>query len=130
MDACTLVQEADNAAVLLLQEIGVPHCTYAHQAAATVEEQSQIVTGIAGSLTKNLFLRDKKHGLFLLTTKFDRDVNLKAIASLLKLSGANIRFADEELLKEKLDVSKGSVSPLALMNDTAGEVKFCIEKEI
>ena len=130
MDACTLVQEADNAAVLLLQEIGVPHCTYAHQAAATVEEQSQIVTGIAGSLTKNLFLRDKKHGLFLLTTKFDRDVNLKAIASLLKLSGANIRFADEELLKEKLDVSKGSVSPLALMNDTAGEVKFCIDSEL
>jgi prolyl-tRNA synthetase len=46
------------------------------------------------------------------------------------VSGANVRFGDEELLKEKLGVIKGSVSPFALINDTAGEIKFCIDQSL
>lgn len=50
---------------------------------------------------------------------------------MLKLSGANLRFGDEELLIEKLGVKKGSVSPLALLNDKAKlEVTFCIDKTL
>lgn len=41
-----------------------------------------------------------------------------------------MRFGDEALLGEKLGVIKGAVSPFALMNDTANEVKFCIDKGI
>lgn len=104
--------------------------TYEHQAAFTVQEQSEIVGKFPGTLTKNLFLRDKKHGLFLVTTKADREVNLKVVGNLLNLSGANLRFGDEELLQEKLKVIKGSVSPFAVLNDTACEVKFCIDKEL
>ena len=104
--------------------------TYEHQAAFTVQEQSEIVGKFPGTLTKNLFLRDKKHGLFLVTTKADREVNLKVVGNLLNLSGANLRFGDEELLQEKLKVVKGSVSPFAVLNDAACEVKFCIDKEL
>ena len=104
--------------------------TYEHQAAFTVQEQADIVGKFPGTLTKNLFLRDKKHGLFLITTKADREVNLKVVGNLLNLSGANLRFGDEELLQEKLKVIKGSVSPFAVINDVACEVKFCIDKDL
>lgn len=75
--------------------------------------------------------RDKKYGLFLITAAASQEVNMKDVAALLKLSGANLRFGDEELLMEKLGVVKGSVSPLALLHDKdRQEVKFCIDKTL
>ena len=69
--------------------------THEHQG-FTVQEQADIV-GKFWNPDENLFLRDKKHGLFLITTKADREVNLKVVGNLLNLSGANLRFGDEEL---------------------------------
>eukprot|EP01032_Pedospumella_encystans_P037217 gene37217-42154_t len=105
----------------LFAELKINPKTSSHEAAFTVEEQAQFVGSIPGTLTKNLFLRDKKHGLFLLTVLADRDVNMKDFASLMNLSGANVRFGDEDLLKEKLAVIRGAVSPFALVNDSAAE---------
>ena len=104
--------------------------TYAHKHAYTVEEQAEIVGSLPGTLTKNLFVKDKKYGCFLLTCKSDTEVNMKTVASLLSLPGANLRFVDEDLLKEKLGVVKGAVSPLALINDKSKEIKFCIDKKL
>jgi prolyl-tRNA synthetase len=123
--------EVDNSSLFsLLAELTLNPTTTSHPAAFTVEEQAEHVRDIPGSLTKNLFLRDKKHGLFLLTVMADRDVNMKDFAALMKLSGANVRFGDEELLQEKLGVIRGAVSPFALMNDKDAEVKFCIDKAL
>jgi prolyl-tRNA synthetase len=106
--------------------------TIDHEAAFTVEEQAKHVDCSAEGtlLTKNLFLRDKKHGLFLITTESTQDVNMKTIATMLNLSGANMRFGDEELLAEKLGVIRGAVSPFALLNDKDTEVKFVIDKAL
>ena len=122
--------EEENKLSALLTELNINATTSSHTAAFTVEEQAEYVGSIPGTLTKNLFLKDKKHGMFLLTTLASRDVNMKDFASLMSLSGANVRFGDEELLKEKLGVIRGAVSPFALVNDTAGEVKFCIDQAL
>lgn len=114
----------------VFEELSIGSNTASHPAAFTVEEQAVHVGHLPGTLTKNLFLRDKKHGLFLVTARHDRDVNLKTVGNLLSLSGANLRFGDEELLTEKLGVIRGAVSPLALVNDAAGEVRFCIDKAL
>eukprot|EP00595_Chromulina_sp_UTEXLB2642_P000775 CAMPEP_0196763590 /NCGR_PEP_ID=MMETSP1095-20130614/4390_1 /TAXON_ID=96789 ORGANISM="Chromulina nebulosa, Strain UTEXLB2642" /NCGR_SAMPLE_ID=MMETSP1095 /ASSEMBLY_ACC=CAM_ASM_000446 /LENGTH=685 /DNA_ID=CAMNT_0042117129 /DNA_START=9 /DNA_END=2063 /DNA_ORIENTATION=- len=113
----------------LLQSLGIETTTIDHEAAFTVEEQSQHVK-INGNLTKNLFLKDKKYGYYLVTVLSTRDVNLKTVGKLLKLSGANLRFGEEDLLLEKLGVIRGAVSPLALINDKDNEVKFCIDSEL
>ena len=113
-----------------LSELKIEATTYSHTEAFTVEEQAVHCAGFPGTLTKNLFLRDKKYGLFLVTCKATRDVNLKTVGTLLKLAGSNLRFGDEELLQEKLGVMKGSVSPFALINDTANEVTFCIDQAL
>ena len=41
-----------------------------------------------------------------------------------------MRFADEELLQTKLKVIRGAVSPLAVFNDSDGDVKVCIDKDL
>mmetsp|Transcript_6577 Transcript_6577/g.7157 ORF Transcript_6577/g.7157 Transcript_6577/m.7157 type:complete len:692 (+) Transcript_6577:46-2121(+) len=114
----------------LFSSLSLQQATHIHEVAATVEEQALKVGHLAGVLTKNLFLKDKKYGLFLITTVSTRDVNLKAIATALNLSGANFRFGDEQLLQEKLGVVRGAVSPFALVNDNAKEVKFYIDKAL
>jgi prolyl-tRNA synthetase len=114
----------------LLEQLHLSAETHSHEAAFTVEEQAVHVGHLAGALTKNLFVKDKKYGMFLITTKANRDVNMKTVGNLLKLSGSNLRFGDEELLKEKLNVIRGAVSPFALVNDKAKEVTFCIDKEL
>ncbi len=127
--SCDLIEE-DNAVTVLLRSLSISAPMYSHQAAFNVEEQAQYVKTPEGTLTKNLFLRDKKHGHFLVTVPADREVNLKTFSSLLSLSGANFRFADEETLQSKLNVPRGSLSPFAAMNDTAGDVTVCIDKQL
>lgn len=114
----------------LLNNLSIASTVTVHEAAFTVEEQAVHVGHLPGTLTKNLFLRDKKHGFFLVTTVSTRDVSMKTIASSLNLAGANLRFGDEDTLSEKLGVIRGAVSPFALMNDKHGEVKFCIDKSL
>eukprot|EP01039_Chlorochromonas_danica_P005013 gene5013-5505_t len=123
-------QSFDEGLLTIFQELNLSQTTYEHEAAFTVEEQAVHVGHLKGTLTKNLFLRDKKYGLFLITTLSTRDVNLKTVATLLGLSGANLRFGDEELLQNTLGVIRGAVSPLALVNDKEGQVKFCLDKAL
>lgn len=114
----------------LFEELKITSKTSSHVAAFTVEEQAEHVSHIPGALTKNLVLKDKKHGIFMLTVKADQEVNLKDFSNMLNLSGANLRFGDEDLLKEKLQVVRGAVSPLALINDTSSEIKCCLDKSL
>lgn len=125
--------DVDNTGLFsLLESLQIDASTVSHAAAFTVEEQSLHVGSVIkeGSLTKNLFLRDKKHGLFLVTVSASQEVNMKDLGTLLKLPGSNLRFGDEELLREKLGVIRGSVSPFALINDANKEVVFCIDKSL
>lgn len=122
--------DIDASLVGAFESLSLQQVTHSHPAAFTVEEQAVHVGHLDGTLTKNLFLRDKKYGLFLVTVLSTRDVNLKQFASSLKLSGANFRFGDEALLTEKLGVTRGAVSPLALINDKSKDVKFCIDKAL
>lgn len=120
----------DEALLAIFAELSIGTNTVAHEAAFTVEEQAVHVGHLPGTLTKNLFLRDKKHGLFLVTALATRDVNMKTVASALSLAGANLRLGDEELLTEKLGVTRGSVSPLALVKDAGSEVRFVIDQAL
>ncbi len=122
-----LVDVPDNLALKKLSELGISHQTYAHRAAFTVEEQMEVISELKGAKTKNLFLRDKKHGLFLVTASHDAKTDTKTIASKLKLSGANLRFADAATLDRVLGVAQGSVGPLSLLNDNDKEVTFVLD---
>ena len=111
-------------------DLSIPWDSHTHEPVMTVEAGLAAVGALGCSFAKNLFFKDKKAGLFLITTTADRKVDIKALPALLKLTGANFRMADGAALQEKLGVKPGAVSPLAVMNDTAGDVKLVLDKEL
>ena len=77
---------------------------------------------------KNLFLKDKKDRLYLITATHTTRIELKKVGK--ALEAKELRFAAPELLMEHLGVEPGSVTPLALINDRQKEVHIIIDAEI
>jgi len=78
--------------------------------------------------TKNLFLKNKKGYMLLLTCLEDSVVDLPWIGKEFNLG--RLSFCSQQRLCEYLGVTPGSVSPLSLINDTKQAVSFMLEKEI
>eukprot|EP00559_Dactyliosolen_fragilissimus_P001160 CAMPEP_0184864196 /NCGR_PEP_ID=MMETSP0580-20130426/14077_1 /TAXON_ID=1118495 /ORGANISM="Dactyliosolen fragilissimus" /LENGTH=1029 /DNA_ID=CAMNT_0027362881 /DNA_START=9 /DNA_END=3095 /DNA_ORIENTATION=+ len=112
---------ASNAIVQKLDSLSIPHTTYSHKLSETVDDLLKNVPLPSNEThTKNLFFKDKKHGLFLVSVKADSDVNTKQLGKALKLEGkVNLRLADETLLMDCLGVKKGCVGPLAILHNIA-----------
>ena len=66
-----------NALLLYLSERNLEQQTFAHAPVFTVDEQAdELAALVDGQQTKNLFLKDKKNGLFLVTARHDTKVNM------------------------------------------------------
>jgi prolyl-tRNA synthetase len=114
-----------------LKELGIKYEVLEHEAALNVEEQEKHIGGIDSVHTKNLFFKDKKHGMFLVQAEKDSDTNAKELPKLLGLTGkANFRFGSADALMEKLGVGQGSVSPLCVMHNTDNDVTLVLDKKI
>jgi Ala-tRNA(Pro) deacylase len=112
-----------------LQENGIEYQMFHHPAVFTCAEAAEHCQNIPGVPGKNLFLRDeKKKRIILYSLPAAKKVDLKKLASsngIKKLS-----FGSPELLKEKLDLIPGAVSPLGLINDEKHSVEFWVDKDI
>ena len=86
-----------------LDALGIAHTTHRHPPVFTVEEGRDLKASMPGGHTKNLFLKDKA-GAYVL-----------------------ISFGSPEDLLALLGVTPGSVTAFALMNDTAGKVRFILD---
>ena len=122
----------DNAIVQKLNELSIPHKTYAHKLSVTVDELLENAPLESGKThTKNLFFKDKKHGKFLVTVKADSDLNTKQLGKDLNLQGkVNLRLASEDLLMESLAVKKGCVGPMCIMNDAAKDITLVLDERL
>lgn len=102
---------------------------FEHAPVLTVEESERLVPPLPGAKTKNLFLRDKK-GVrhFLVTVPHDLAVDLNALGA--RLGVGRLGFASAERLMKHLAITPGSVSLLALVNDTAHAVEFVIDRRL
>jgi Ala-tRNA(Pro) deacylase len=109
-----------------LDRLGIAHATVTHPPLFTVEESRALRGQIPGGHSKNLFLRDKKGALFLVSTLEDAAIELK---SLHRTLGANGRFSfgSADLLRETLGIEPGAVTPFAALNDTAGRVAVVLD---
>ena len=109
-----------------LDSLGIAHSTVTHPAAFTVEESRKLRGQLPGGHTKNLFLRDKKHALYLVVAEEDTLIDLKGLHRLL---GANGRFSfgSADLLGEVLGVTPGSVTPFSAINDTEARVTVVLD---
>eukprot|EP00522_Entomoneis_paludosa_P008113 CAMPEP_0172453648 /NCGR_PEP_ID=MMETSP1065-20121228/10859_1 /TAXON_ID=265537 /ORGANISM="Amphiprora paludosa, Strain CCMP125" /LENGTH=916 /DNA_ID=CAMNT_0013205835 /DNA_START=316 /DNA_END=3066 /DNA_ORIENTATION=+ len=110
-------EDKDNVILQKLTEAKIPFDVYGHTLCMTAEE---LVTKVpvpdaTHAHTKNLFLRDKKQGHYLITLHPDSQVNTKDLGKQLGLTGkSNFRMADASILDAKLHVKPGCVGPLCM----------------
>jgi Ala-tRNA(Pro) deacylase len=108
-----------------LTQLGLAFQLYEHPAVFTVEESQQHCAHIPGVHCKNLFLKDKKDKLWVVTAPDERKIDLKVLPDKIgktNVSCARLSFGNPDLLLEVLGVLPGSVTPLAVINDTAKRV--------
>lgn len=100
-----------------------------HAAVYTCEEADQLLPDLPGAKTKNLFLRDRKGKRhFLVVVSGTKSVDLKALAKMLEVN--SLGFASPERLQKHLQLTPGSVSVLAILNDQARAVELVIDQPV
>lgn len=111
-----------------LAELGIETRTVDHAPVFTVAESEKLERDLPGGHTKNLFLKDAKGKLFLVTAESHSEVNLKTLHKI--LGCARLSFGKPELLMEVLGVAPGSVTAFALINDCARQVTFVLDERL
>lgn len=103
----------------------IAHRTLDHPPVFRVEEGREIKAGLPGGHTKNLFLKDGKDQLWLVSALGDAAVDLKALPR--AIGSARLSFASAELMWSVLGVEPGSVTAFALINDAERRVRLVLD---
>ena len=111
-----------------MSDHGVEQATHDHPAVFTVDEGHDIKAAMPGAHTKNLFLKDKKGRLWLISARQDTVIDLKAAPR--TIGSDRVSFGNEDLMFETLGVRPGSVTALGLINDLDRRVTFVIDKRL
>src|SRR5947208_1709754 len=80
-----------------------------HQAIFTVEQGQHLRGNMPGCHSKNLFLKDREDGFFLISILQHKRLDIKAFCKMFNI--AKVSFADERALLEILHLTPGSVTP-------------------
>lgn len=109
-----------------LAGLGIEVTTVSHPPLHTVADSQALRGEIAGAHTKNLFLRDRKDRLFLLTVGEEAEIDLKRVHTLIGASG-KVSFGKPEQLMQHLGVLPGAVTAFGLINDTGHAVTIVFD---
>ncbi|HEV7227607.1 prolyl-tRNA synthetase associated domain-containing protein [Brevundimonas sp.] len=107
---------------------GLSPVTRDHAPVFRVEEGLELKASMPGAHTKNLFLKDKKGAVWLVSARQDTLVDLKRLPR--AIGADRLSFGREELLWELLGVRPGSVTALALINDPDHRVIFVLDRAL
>src|SRR5665213_697325 len=105
-----------------LDALGIAHKTYEHAPVFRVEEAAHFYASQPGGHTKNMFLKDRKDGLWLVVCRDELRVDLNGLSK--ELDAPRFSFGSAELLIATLGIPPGSVTPFALINDR--QHKVCV----
>jgi len=115
--------------IAYLDSLGVASETVEHPPLHTVEESKALRGDIPGPNAKNLFVKDKKSRLFLLSLGEDTPIDLKRVHEKIGASG-RVSFGSGELLEEVWGVKPGAVTPFGAINDKAARVTVVLDAEL
>jgi len=117
-----------DAFIAYLDSLGIGHRTFDHAPVYTVEESKQMRGALEGAHVKNLFLRNKKGGMWLVTCLEDRQIDLKRLAE--RLGAGRFSFGSAGRLMKFLGVIPGAVTAFAVINDTGGSVHLVLDAKL
>ncbi|MFN3805869.1 prolyl-tRNA synthetase associated domain-containing protein [Asticcacaulis sp.] len=112
----------------VLNSWGLLPRTTAHEAVFRVGEGEEIKDKLPGAHTKNLFLKDDKGQLWLISAEQQTQINLKALPKV--IGSGRLSFGSEDRLYQALGVRPGSVTALALINDPDHKVRFILDQRL
>jgi Ala-tRNA(Pro) deacylase len=116
-----------------LAELGIESHTIDHAPVFTVEESRDLRGQMPGGHVKNLFLRNRKEDMWLVTVEESKRVDLKALGELLTgATGgqAKLSFGSAERLMQYLGVIPGAVTPFAVINDKGRAVRMVLDGDL
>lgn len=111
-----------------LKNLNIDFKTFIHPPVYTCNEANNYNKDINGIHSKNLFIKSKKSSNFyLIIIPAQEKLNIKSFENLLN---EKLTFAKEEELNQILNLTTGSVSPFALINDKEAKVIIIISKDV
>lgn len=109
-----------------LNQAGIRTRLYHHEPVFTVAQSREADRGIEGAQCRNMFLKDKKGAMVLLTLRHETPIDLKKFSALINCG--RLSFGSEDRLWTHLGVRPGSVTPFAILNDRDHRVRLVLER--
>lgn len=116
----------DSDLLATLDALGIAHRTHDHDPAHTVEAAQALRGDMPGGHAKNLFLKDRKGGLWLAVVEENTRVDLTALEKF--LGAPRLSFGPAETMVAVLGITPGSVTPFALANESAAAVRLVLDE--
>lgn len=111
-----------------LDRHSIRHKTVSHAPTHTVTESAELKSTIAGGHTKNLFLKDKKGQIVLISAWAHAELQLNQLHK--QIDTQRLSFAKPQLLWDTLKVTPGSVSAFGLLHDKSKCVRFLVDEKL
>ena len=111
-----------------LDQLGIEHRTRDHPAVFRVGEGDEIKAALPGAHTKNLFLKDVRDQLWLISAEGRAQIDLKRLHQV--IGSARLSFGSAALMEETLGVTPGSVTAFGLVNDAARRVRLVLDRTL
>jgi len=112
----------------LFREHGIAWTHYDHPPFFTVEDSQAQRGEQPGAHCKNMFLKEKKGGLWLVTCLDDRQIRIRDLEK--AIGAKSCSFGKPDLLWDTLGVRPGAVTPFAALNDRAGAVRVVLDAQM
>lgn len=108
-----------------LSDLSISYDLHHHEAVFTVAESDALDADITGTHCRNMFVRDKKKRMFLISLANETKVDLKKLQDVLNCG--RLSFGSADRLWEFLGVRPGSVCPFSIINDTEHKVTLILD---
>ena len=111
----------------ILKNLNINYEVMSHKPVYTSEEAIFITNKMGGIGVKNLFLKSK-HNYYLVLIPENKRANIKYIES--QILDGHLSFANDDNLKQILNLTPGSVTPFGIINDKENKVIIVIDEEL
>lgn len=112
----------------LFRQHGIGWAHHRHPRLHTVEESRELRGDLPGAHVKNMFLKDRKGGLWLVTCLEDRQIRIRDLEK--EIGAQKCSFGKPEVLWDALGLRPGAVSPFGLINDPEHRVRVVLDRQM
>jgi Ala-tRNA(Pro) deacylase len=112
----------------LFEASGIAWTHHAHPPLHTVDESRALRGDLPGAHVKNLFLKDRRGGLWLVTCLEHRQIRIRDLEK--EIGAQKCSFGKPDALWDALGLLPGAVSPFGLINDPDHRVTAVLDRQM